>query len=61
MAEPLNFHQIGWKTSVNCHFQVSLQMLCMVQVWALVGLLQDRDVHEATPLLSCLRHCCAEK
>lgn len=41
LAVPLNLNQIGWGVSANCHLQVSPQMFCGVQSWALPRPLKD--------------------
>ncbi|MED6243934.1 hypothetical protein ATANTOWER_030592 [Ataeniobius toweri] len=36
-AEPFKLHQVGRKTSVFSHFQISVKTFQQIQVWALAG------------------------
>ena len=53
-ADPLKLCQVGWGALLHSYFQVSSEMLDLVQVWALAGPLKDIQRLVTKPLLHCL-------
>ena len=53
-ADPLKLFQVGWGVLLYSYFQVSPEMINLVQVWALAGPLKDIQRLVPKPLMHCL-------